>query len=95
MLDLDDVLAFQAEREIVWILTAKQRYMATQNLRAIEERLRGSTFQRVHRNALVNVSHVRKMTPLSSQRWMLTLTNSLELIVSKRQARNVRQMLQW
>jgi DNA-binding LytR/AlgR family response regulator len=95
LLDLDDVLAFQAEREIVWILTARQRYMATQTLRAVDERLLGSSFQRVHRNALVNVNHVRKMSPLSSQRWMLTLSNGLELIVSKRQARNVRQMLQW
>ena len=55
LLDLDDVLAFQAEREIVWIVTARQRYMATQTLRGMAERLRGSVFQRVHRNALVNV----------------------------------------
>ena len=96
LLNLDDVLAFQADREIVWIITGRQRYTATQTLRAIEERLRGShMFQRVHRNALVNVSHVRKMTPLTSQRWMLTLTNAQELIVSKRQAHSMRQMLQW
>jgi DNA-binding LytR/AlgR family response regulator len=95
LLDLDDVLAFQAEREIVWILTAKQRYMATQTLRTVDERLRGSVFQRVHRNALVNVNHVRKMSPLSSQRWLLTLSNGQEFIVSKRQASAVRRMLQW
>jgi DNA-binding LytR/AlgR family response regulator len=95
LLDLNDVLAFQAEREIVWIVTTRQRYMATQILRTIEARLTGSHFQRVHRNALVNVNHVRKMTPLSSQRWMLTLSNGQELIVAKRQAHNVRQMLQW
>jgi DNA-binding LytR/AlgR family response regulator len=95
LLDLNDVLAFQAEREIVWIVAARQRYMATQTLRSIDARLAGSNFQRVHRNALVNVNHVRKMTPLSSQRWMLTLSNGQELIVSKRQAHNVRQMLQW
>ncbi len=95
LLDLDDVLAFQAEREIVWIVTGKQRYMATQPLKTIEERLRGSVFHRVHRNALVNVNHVRKMTPLTSQRWMLTLSNGQELIVSKRQAADVRQLLQW
>jgi len=95
LLPLDDVLAFQAERETVWIVTLKGRYTATQTLRAIDQRLRGSTFQRVHRNALVNVNHVRKMTPLSSQRWMLTLGNRQELIVSKRQAHQVRQMLQW
>jgi DNA-binding LytR/AlgR family response regulator len=95
LLDLDDVLAFQAEREIVWIFTGKQRYTATQPLRLIEERLRGTVFQRVHRNALVNVNHVRKMTPLTSQRWMLTLSNGQELIVSKRLAAEVRELLQW
>jgi DNA-binding LytR/AlgR family response regulator len=95
LLDLDDVLAFQAEREYVWILTARQRYMADQTLRSVDERLRGSTFQRVHRNALVNVNHVRKMSPLSSQRWLLTLSNGQEFIVSKRQASAVRRMMQW
>jgi DNA-binding LytR/AlgR family response regulator len=95
LLDLDDVLAFQAEREIVWIVTGRQRYLATQPLKTIEERLRDSVFQRVHRNALVNVNHVRKMTPLTSQRWLLTLSNGQELIVSKRQAADVRQLLQW
>ena len=95
LLDVSEVLAFQAEREIVWIVTAKQRYMATQSLRAIDERLNGSIFQRVHRNCLVNVNHVRKMTPITSQRWMLTLSNGQELIVSKRLASGVRQLLQW
>jgi DNA-binding LytR/AlgR family response regulator len=95
LLQLDDVLAFQAERETVWIVTPKQRYTATQTLRAIDTRMKGSTFQKVHRNALVNVNHVRKMTPLSSQRWLLTLSNNQELIVSKRLAHQVRQMLQW
>src|SRR5262245_41043025 len=82
LLNIEDVLAFQAEREIVWIITPRQRFMATQTLQTIDARLKGSTFQRVHRNALVNVNHVRKMTPLSSQRWMLTLSNNQELIVS-------------
>src|ERR1039457_2823653 len=38
-LDADDVLAFQAERELVWIITSKQRLLATQSLRVIEERM--------------------------------------------------------
>jgi DNA-binding LytR/AlgR family response regulator len=95
LLNIEDVLAFQAEREIVWIVTARQRYMATQPLHQIDARLKGSVFHRIHRNALVNVNHVRKMTALSSQRWLLTLSNGQEFIVSKRQASGVRQMLQW
>lgn len=95
LLDADEVLAFQAERELVWIITAKQRLLATMTLRGIEERLGGPQFQRVHRNAIVNVNHVRKLTALSSQRWYLTLSNSLQIVVSKRQAHKIRQILQW
>jgi two-component system, LytTR family, response regulator len=95
LLDARDVLAFQAEKELVWIITARQRLLATQSLGAIEERLADPQFQRVHRNAIVNVNHIRKMSSLSSQRWLITLSNSLQVIVSKRQAHNVRQILQW
>jgi DNA-binding LytR/AlgR family response regulator len=95
LLDADEVLAFRAERELVWIITPKQRLLATQSLRAIEQRLGEPQFQRVHRNALVNVNHVRKMTALTSQRWLITLSNSLQIIVSKRQAHKIRQILQW
>lgn len=95
LLDADEILAFQAERELVWIVTAKQRLLATQSLRAVQERLGEEQFRRVHRNAIVNVNHVRKMSALSSQRWLITLSNSLQLIVSKRQAHSIRQILQW
>ena len=95
LLSANEVLAFQADGEMVWIITAKQRYMATQSLRKIEEKLAGTSFRRVHRNALVNVDHVRKMAALSSNRWLITLNNQQEFVVSKRLARNVRQILSW
>jgi two-component system, LytTR family, response regulator len=95
LLDPKDVLAFQAEGELVWIVTAKHRFLAAQSLRTVEARLEKSQFQRVHRNAIVNVNHVRKMSPMTSQRWLLTLTNQQQLIVSKRQAHNIRTILQW
>lgn len=95
LLDADDVLAFQAERELVWIITARQRLLATQPLQTIEQRLAGTQFRRVHRNAIVNVNHVRKMSALSSQRWLVTLSNSQQLIVSKRLAHGIREILHW
>ncbi|HEY4359577.1 MAG TPA: LytTR family DNA-binding domain-containing protein [Bryobacteraceae bacterium] len=95
LLDLDEILAFQAEGELVWIVTGKQRLLATQTLRAIEERLQGQQFQRVHRNSIVNINHVRKMSAMSSQRWLVTLSNSLQIVVSKRMAHNIRDILHW
>ena len=95
LLDAAEVLAFLAEEESVWVVTAKRRYEATHSLRGVEERVRHLPFQRVHRNALVNVNHVRKMSALSSQRWLLTLSNGFEITVSKRQAQSVRTVLHW
>jgi DNA-binding LytR/AlgR family response regulator len=91
----DEVLAFQADGDITWIITAKKRYTATQNLKWIEERLRNSSFKRIHRNALVNVEQIRKMGMITSQRWLITLNNGQEFIASKRQAKNVRDVLNW
>lgn len=95
LLDSSQVLAFQAERELVWIITRKQRYLATQPLKIIQQKLGDLNFARVHRNSLVNLDHVAKMAPLSSQRWLLTLANQQEFIVSKRQARAVQKLLSW
>jgi two-component system LytT family response regulator len=95
LLNADEVYAFAADGDLVWILTAKKRYLATQSLKVIEERLQNTAFRRIHRNALVNIDHVRKMSALTSQRWLVTLDNNQEFIVSKRQARAVRELLSW
>lgn len=95
LLNASEVYAFQAEGEVTWILTARQRYSATQNLKTIEERLRNSSFRRIHRNTLVNVEQIHKMSSLTSQRWLITLNNGQDFIVSKRQARTMRDVLEW
>jgi DNA-binding LytR/AlgR family response regulator len=95
LLNPEEVLAFQAHGDTVTILTGKQRYLATQNLRTLEERLGRSLFRRIHRNALVNIDQIRKISMMTSERWLVTLNNGEELVVSKRQARIVREALNW
>jgi DNA-binding LytR/AlgR family response regulator len=93
LLDQDEVLALQAEGPLVWIVTSTRRFLSSQTLNAMESSLPRS-FQRVHRNAIVNINHVRQMTALTSHRWQLTLSNRQELVVSKRLAHNIRLLLQ-
>jgi two-component system, LytTR family, response regulator len=95
LLGTDEIYAFQAEGDLVWIVGAKRKYLATQALKVLEERLKNTSFRRIHRNALVNVNHVRKMSALSSQRWLITLANDQEFIASRRQASGVRELLSW
>lgn len=93
LLDAAEVFAFKAEGEVVWIITATRKYQATHTLSALQERLQNTSFRRIHRNSLVNTDHIRKMSAMSSQRWLITLGNNLEFIVSKRQANSVRELL--
>jgi DNA-binding LytR/AlgR family response regulator len=93
LLDFDEVLALQAEREMVWIITAKRRFLASQTLQSVETSLPAPRFQRIHRNAIVNTDHVRRLTAITSHRWILTLSNEQEFVVSKRQAHNIRRLV--
>jgi DNA-binding LytR/AlgR family response regulator len=93
LLDVSEIVAFQAEEDSVWIVTARNRFLATETLRDLSLRLESAPFRRIHRNALVNVSHVRKMAALTSRRWLLTMDNGQEFIVSKRQAGLVHEIL--
>lgn len=95
LLSPEEILAFEADGELVWITTPKQRFLATENLRSIEERLRNTTFRRIHRKALVNIEQIRKMSVITSQRWLVTLSNGQEFVVSKRRTKNVRDVLNW
>jgi two-component system LytT family response regulator len=93
LLSTADISAFQAEGDTVWIVAGKRKYIATQTLKALEDRLKNTSFHRIHRNALVNLEHIQKMSALSSQRWLITLNDNREFIASKRQARTVRELL--
>ena len=95
LMDPSEVIAFQAEGELVYILTSKARYLANHSLRALEERLEKPRFRRVHRRTIINTDHIRKISPLSSKRWLLKMSNGAEIIVSKRLAGVIRQETNW
>jgi DNA-binding LytR/AlgR family response regulator len=94
MLDPADVVAFQAEGELVHILTASRRYLSEHSLKILETRA-GPQFRRVHRGTIVNTDHIRRISPLSSKRWLLKMSNGLEAVVSKRLAGAIREQMKW
>ena len=89
LLDPAEVIAFQAEGDLVYILTAAGKYYGNHPLKVLEERL-PAQFRRVHRSTIINIDQIRKISPLSSKRWMLRMSDGLEVIVSKRLAGVIR-----
>jgi len=90
LFDPSEVIAFQADRDIVYVQTASGRYYGGHTLAEFERRLPQPPFRRVHRGAIVNTDHIRRILPLSSRRWLLTMSNGVEIVVSKRMAGAIR-----
>jgi len=95
LVDPADVVALQARDDTVLLHTARGRYYSDLNLKDLAERLPGPPFRRIHRSTIINTDHIRTIVPLSSRRWMLRMSNGLEVVVSKRMAAQVRETAGW
>jgi len=95
LLDPAEIVAFQADGELVHIITQGPRYLSDHSLKALSEKLEPSRFRRIHRRTIISTDHIRKISPLSSKRWLLKMSNDFEAIVSKRLASSIRSDTRW
>ena len=95
LVDPAEIIAFQAEGELVHLITTTQRFLSEHSLKALEEKLDAPRFRRIHRRTIINTDHIRRISPLSSKRWMLKMSNGFEAIVSKRLAKSMREQDKW
>jgi DNA-binding LytR/AlgR family response regulator len=95
LLDPSEIVAFQAEGELVHIVTTSQRYLSDHSLKSLAEKLGQKHFRRIHRSTIINTDHIRKISPLSSKRWLLKMSNNFEAVVSKRLASAIREDTRW
>jgi len=95
LLDPGEIIAFMAEGELVHIVTAARRYLARHTLKQLEAALDRPRFRRVRRSVIVNTDHIQTVSPLSSRRWLLKMSNGLQVTVSKRLASAIRRELKW
>jgi DNA-binding LytR/AlgR family response regulator len=95
LLDPSEIVAFQAEGELVHIITAGQRYLSGHALKVLEDQLETPRFRRIHRKTIVNTDHISRISPLSSKRWLLKMSNGFEAVVSKRLASLIREQGRW
>lgn len=95
LLDPEKVIAFRADGELVHVMTAAETYLAGHTLKELDQKLEKPRFRRIHRSTIINTDHVHKISPLSSKRWLVKMSNGWEAIVSKRLARAIREPSAW
>jgi two-component system, LytTR family, response regulator len=89
-----EIIHVSAEDKLVFVHTAKERYSIEKTVTEMEESLRGAGFFRVNRGDLVNLDHVRELTPWFSGAWRVKLSTGAELDVSRDRVRHLKRELQ-
>jgi len=86
-----DVLFLKADQGYTLVRTDPKEYLTNDSLGTLEEQLR-TTFVRVHRNALVNISQVTSLRHVDGD-IIVVLRNGMEIPVSRRHAQGLRERL--
>ncbi|HWP66592.1 MAG TPA: LytTR family DNA-binding domain-containing protein [Candidatus Limnocylindria bacterium] len=97
LLKPEEILWFGVEHRLVYAHTAQRGFMTNFTLRELEERLDRDTFFRAHKATLVNLAQVQEIVPWFGGRFKLVMRgrDDAEVIVSRAQARELRQRLRW
>lgn len=80
---VNDIDWIEAADNYVKIHARTGRYMAREPLKQIEATLDPARFARVHRSAIVNLSRVKSLDPVSSGEAIITLTTGARLTLSR------------
>ena len=91
LLPVHRIASVVSEGELMHVTTIdKERYTMNYRLKTLEAKLDPKRFLRVGRGALVNVETIRKITPMPGGSYLMTLTNTQQIRVSRSQSRALR-----
>jgi two-component system LytT family response regulator len=93
LLDPRDVTHAQLADELVTVFADGREYLSALSLQELESRLPPATFARVHRRALVNLSHVVRLQPTEVGGFIAETTGGHSVEVSRQAARDLRKRL--
>ena len=79
----DDIDWIEAADNYVKIHARTGRYLVREPLKQIETRLDPARFARAHRSAIVNLSRVKSLEPLTAGEYIITLTTGTRLTLSR------------
>ena len=96
-LQLEDIACVSIEETITWADTPQGRYRLRQALHEAEERLPSPPFVRVSRASIVNLEWIDHLAPMFSGTYTAVLRPAvgIQVHVSRRRARRLRELLGW
>lgn len=82
-LPLEDILYIESVDNKTFLYTNEQTYLCRQTLTALEAKLKNTTFTRISKSCILNISNLKCVAPYTNHRLKATLTNREQLIISR------------
>ena len=93
LVDPDTISHAALEDELVTVFTAQGDFLTDFTLNELSEKLPAERFHRVHRRALLNLSHVTRLEPLETGGYLARTVRGHAVEVSRQSARELRRTL--
>jgi two-component system response regulator LytT len=95
VVDIADVVYFEVEDELVWAVTAEDRYALDLPLATLAKRLSDDDFFRSHRSVLVRLSRIKSIEPVGTGAYELVLDHpaSPKIPLSRERVRSLRERI--
>jgi two-component system response regulator LytT len=83
MLQVPEIIAIGIENGETTIYTKNMEYIIHEPLSALEKKIGGHPFLRVHRAFLINLKEIKEIQPWFNHTFQLTMSNGLKIPVSR------------
>jgi two-component system, LytTR family, response regulator AlgR len=95
VVDIEDVVYFEMRDELVWAVTADDRYALDLTLATVERRVSPDQFFRSHRSAIVSLDRIRTIEPSGPGTFELLLDHPEEprVPLARERARMLRELI--
>ena len=83
IVDQDEIIWLEAAGDYVCVHLVSETRIIRRTLKAFMQELPAETFQRIHRSTIINLAHIRQMTPEKKGEATLLMSDSHHLKVSR------------
>ncbi len=88
-----DIIWVESQADFIKVHTTGPAQLVRETLQSLEERLDPTKFLRIHRSSLVNLEHVRKVTPALYGDYTVLMSDDTKLRLSRKNRGKLKQLI--